>query len=328
MDLREKLRVDWTRRALADAAWWACQTPDVDEEAAKRKAEVDLEALTGGLGLGADAAVLEIGCGTGRLCGRLADQHIAVVGVDISPAMLEAAKVLEPERPSLRYVLTDGVRLPFPLRSFDLVFSYAVLQHVDPSIVVGALTQVRRVLKPQGVLRIQAWLGDSVDRPPAGDTLRLRAWSREELDAWFLSAGLEVVSVGDLDPSSAEPHRRSVLITGRRAGESLRPPILPAVGERSSAAEIAEEWGFLLSFVQNAAAAGENRRALHAVRAGNRLLPEQAVGWWVEARLLASIGRADDALQSLDRLDAMPPRPEDAQVREAAEALRRTLDEA
>lgn len=327
MDLREKLRVDWTRRALADAAWWACPTPDVDEEVAKEKAGVDLGVLTAGLTLGPDAAVLELGCGTGRLCGPLAEQHVAVVGVDISPAMLEAAKVLEPERPSLRYVLTDGVRLPFPLRSFDLVISYATLQHVDPSIVIGALTQVRRVLKPDGVLRLQAWLGDTLDRPPAGDTLRLRTWSRHELDAWFLSAGLEVVSVEDHDSGPSEPHRRSVIITGRRAGNSSKPPILPAVDELSSAAEIAEEWVFLLGFVQNAAAGGALRRALHAVRSGNRLLPEQAVGWWVEARLLVSMGRPDDALQSLSRLDSMPPRPEDAQVREAAEGLRRTLDE-
>ena len=325
MDLREKLRVDWTRRALADATWWACPTADIDTSASKRRAESDLAAMTDGIPLAADSAVLELGCGAGRLCGLLAERCVAVVGVDISPAMLEAAKVLHPERPSLRYVLTDGVRLPFPRASFDLIISYAALQHVDPSLARGALHQIRRALKPDGVLRLQAWMGDVGDRPPPEDTLRVRTWSRTELDQWFLSAGLSVEAIVELEPPAAGSDRRPVVITGRRAGAPQLPPALPRVNEISSAAEIAEEWSCLLQFVQDATSAGAGRRALHAVRSGNRLLPEQAVGWWAEARLLASLGRLDDAKLALDRLDAMPHHADDAQVREAASALRQTL---
>lgn len=327
MDLREKLRVDWTRRALSDAPWWACQTSEVGREEASRLAEIDLDAMLGGLELGPESAVLEVGCGTGRLCGRLADRFIAVVGLDVSPSMIEAAKVLNPERATLRYVVNDGVRLPFPRRSFDLVMAFAVLQHLDPTLVQAALCGVRRVLKPGGHVRVQAWLGQPVDRAPAQDTLRIRTWTEDELHAWMSRAGLAVSDITPMPYPEPEAHRRPVVITARAAGYAHAPPRLPVVPGQSSAAEIAQEWGLLLHLVQRATSAGALRRALHAIRAGNRLLPAQAVGWWVEARLLATNGDRAGAVQALEALDRMQARPEDREVREAAVLLRRELSQ-
>lgn len=322
MDLREKLRADWTRRALADAPWWACQTPDVGREEARRLADIDLDAMLGGLDLGGDAAVLDLGCGAGRLSGLLAERFIAVVGVDVSPRMIEAAKVLHPERPTLRYVVSDGVRLPFPRGSFDLVMAFAVLQHLDPTLVQAALCSVRRVLKPGGRVRVQAWLGQPQDRAPAGDTLRIRTWTEDELHRWMAAAGLRVTDVSPMPYPAPEAHRRPVVITAVAAGFAHAPPRLPDVGERSSAAEIAQEWGLLLHLVQRATSDGALRRALHAIRAGNRLLPPQAIGWWVEARLLLTSGDRAGALRALEELDQMQQRPEDQEVREAAARLR------
>ena len=325
MDLREKVRTDWTRRAAADASWWACQTAEVGREEAHRLADIDLDAMLGGLELGPDAAVLELGCGTGRLCGRLADRFVAVVGVDVSPGMLDAARVLHPERPTLRYVQGDGVRLPFPRGSFDLVMSFAVLQHLDPSFVQAALCSVRRVVKPGGAVRIQGWIGQPQDRPPAQDTLRIRTWTEDEVHGWMEQAGLRVTGIQPMPYPEPEAHRRPVVITAVPDGMAGVPPAMPPVPRRSSAAEIAQEWGLLLHLVQKAATDGALRRALHAIRAGNRLLPQQAVGWWVEARLLLNRGDRTGALEALDQLDSMAPRPEDVGVREAAEDLRRSM---
>lgn len=281
--------------------------------------------MLAGLELGPDAAVLELGCGTGRLCGPLADRFVAVVGLDVSPSMIEAAKVLHPERPSLRYVVGDGVRLPFPRRSFDLVMAFAVLQHLDPSLVQAALCAVRRVVKPDGVVRVQAWLGQPVDRAPAGDTLRIRTWTEDELHAWMGHAGLCVTDISPMPYPEPEAHRRPVVVSARVAGRAHLAPPLPRVAERSSAAEIAQEWGLLLHLVQRATSDGALQRALHAIRAGNRLLPAQAVGWWVEARLLATSGDRAGALQALAALDRMPARAEDREVRVAARQLRAEL---
>jgi SAM-dependent methyltransferase len=48
------------------------------------------------------------------------------------------------------FVVADARRLPFPDESFDVVFSYSVLQHLRKEDVLAALREVRRVLKPGG----------------------------------------------------------------------------------------------------------------------------------------------------------------------------------
>jgi ubiquinone/menaquinone biosynthesis C-methylase UbiE len=48
----------------------------------------------------------------------------------ITAVGMEDAAFLEEEYPGLKYVRSDGLSLPFPDKSFDLVVSFAVIEHV------------------------------------------------------------------------------------------------------------------------------------------------------------------------------------------------------
>ncbi|MEU5780991.1 methyltransferase domain-containing protein [Micromonospora lupini] len=98
-------------------------------------------------------AVVDIGCGPGTDLGRLADAVRAgglVVGVDRDARMLaEAARRLA-DRPEIDLRAGDAHALPLDDTSMDRARIDRVLMHVaDPATV---LTEVRRVLRPDGVL--------------------------------------------------------------------------------------------------------------------------------------------------------------------------------
>jgi SAM-dependent methyltransferase len=77
----------------------------------------------------------------------------AVVGVDVSPEMVERARRLVPE-PGITFEVGSGTDLgSLPDGRADLVVTYTVFQHL-PSVelVEGYLVEAARVLRPGGVL--------------------------------------------------------------------------------------------------------------------------------------------------------------------------------
>lgn len=95
-----------------------------------------------------DARVLEAGCGTGLILARAAQVAKEAVGVDLSPGMLELAR----ER-GLSVHEADVTRLPFPDASFDVVYSFKVLAHVEE--IRAAVAELSRVTKPGGHLLLE-----------------------------------------------------------------------------------------------------------------------------------------------------------------------------
>lgn len=92
--------------------------------------------------------VLEVGCGTGLILGRLARHAEHACGMDISPGMLRAAKAR-----GLDVVLGSATCLPYADASFDLVCSFKVLAHV-PDIAL-ALKEIARVTQPGGTMALE-----------------------------------------------------------------------------------------------------------------------------------------------------------------------------
>jgi ubiquinone/menaquinone biosynthesis C-methylase UbiE len=123
-----------------------------------------------------DAAseVADVGTGTGFVAAGIAPRVKRVVGIDNSPAMLEAARENLWALGASIVALVIGEVSPLPLAdcSVDAAFANMVLHHVeDPE---AMLREMARAVRPGGMVAIT----DEVEHP--------YAWMREEhADVWL-----------------------------------------------------------------------------------------------------------------------------------------------
>ena len=102
-----------------------------------------------------DDAVLDVGCGPGTITVGLARRAGRVVGVDMSPEMVEASGDLAAREgvANVSFEVGSAYELPFDAETFDVVYAHQVLQHLaDP---VAALREFRRVLRPGGLVAVR-----------------------------------------------------------------------------------------------------------------------------------------------------------------------------
>ncbi len=99
----------------------------------------------------AEARVLELGCGAGRITRHLIDASRSVVGIDVSPAMIEYCRRRVRGAEFLVGDLRDLSR--HPDASFDAVVAGANLfDAVSHEERLGAFVDIHRVLAPEGLL--------------------------------------------------------------------------------------------------------------------------------------------------------------------------------
>ncbi|MDP9237623.1 MAG: class I SAM-dependent methyltransferase [Chloroflexota bacterium] len=98
---------------------------------------------------GADARVIDLGCGDGRHIAEAARRGCFSVGLDYDAgALREARQRLGRHRADL--IVGDATRLPFRDAVFDAVICTETLEHLPDD--VGAIGEIARVLRARGVL--------------------------------------------------------------------------------------------------------------------------------------------------------------------------------
>ncbi len=121
--------------------------------------------------------VLEVGCGSGAFTdhiSRAVGNKGEVFAFDIQPEMLEQLKkkLMRFENRDIRnvsIVMGDACKMPFKDSYFDLISMVAVLQEIPDT--KKALLEVKRVLKPQGILAITEFIPDP-DYPLKSTTIK------------------------------------------------------------------------------------------------------------------------------------------------------------
>jgi SAM-dependent methyltransferase len=108
--------------------------------------------------------VLDVGCGTGNLLRSAGKRYptVDLVGLDPDPkALARAGRKLRRARLTVQLDRGFAQELPYPDGSFDRVFSSLMLHHLDSESKDALLAEVRRVLRPDGLLILaDAVLGD------------------------------------------------------------------------------------------------------------------------------------------------------------------------
>lgn len=102
------------------------------------------------LNLPKGAAVLEIGCGTGRFARAAAAMGLTVTAIDVSPIMLQYVDSKSSKSNPVATHHAGFLTMDFPAAHFDAVVSGAALHHLPDAWKLIALRNIARSLKPSG----------------------------------------------------------------------------------------------------------------------------------------------------------------------------------
>jgi SAM-dependent methyltransferase len=156
-------------------------------------------------GLANARRVLEVGCGTGAILRELASPA-ALHGVDLNPAALTECRI---HAPNVALTLANGLALPYPDQTFDIVYCHYFLLWVnDP---LQAVLEMKRVTREHGhILALAEPDYDSrIDKPD--EMKQLGEWQKASLKRQganpgfgsrlaetFFQAGIEIHETGPI----------------------------------------------------------------------------------------------------------------------------------
>ncbi len=175
--------------------------------------------------------VLELGCGTGNDAARLARAGFEVTALDLSGEAVEQARARYAQ--AANFLVGDmAERLPFADESFDAVMANAALHMFSDTVTRSIFGDVRRVLRPLGLLLFHVNAHD--DRPlrerrrpiarelepdyvleVAGQAVRFfsRGYVEELLSGWDV---LRLDHVEIADQRTRQPFKRVWRVAARR----------------------------------------------------------------------------------------------------------------
>ncbi len=211
------MRSDWDLRARENPHFYIdcghAGTPSVFWESGEN--DVAKQVLRG-VDLRADAAILEIGCGIGRLLQPFLERAERIVGVDISGEMVARARDVFRADPRVEIYRSRGTLSRTESRTIDFVFSFIVFQHIPSRAAVRRyFAEAARVLRDGGIFRFQLDGRTSAARP------RLDSWNGVRMGGAEASRELRRLGFSVLEVTAAGT--QYMWVTARRDRERDRP---------------------------------------------------------------------------------------------------------
>jgi SAM-dependent methyltransferase len=170
--------------------------------------------------------VCDLGCGPGHVARYLHDRGVLVVGVDLSPGMLEQARRLNPD---IEFRQGNMLALQVDDDAWIGIAAFYSLIHIPRAEVVRALSELKRVLRPGGcllqafhvgedVLHRDEWFGESV-------SVDFHFFRPEEMEGYLESAGFQVEETIKREPypNVEHPSQRAYIFARKPPGSSKLP---------------------------------------------------------------------------------------------------------
>ncbi|KAK0609959.1 S-adenosyl-L-methionine-dependent methyltransferase [Bombardia bombarda] len=153
------------------------------------------------------ATIVDIGCGSGRpVCSILADGGHDILGIDISPVMIAAAR----ERvPNARFEQMDIRDFSSPDNYYDAVTAYfSMVAFVTQQEIMDFVAKIYRMVRPGGLFvfaSVPAQVED-LHVTVMGVSVAMSSLGREEMIDWFRRVGFQVEyeAVSHFTPRGAE----------------------------------------------------------------------------------------------------------------------------
>jgi SAM-dependent methyltransferase len=163
-------------------------------------------------------AACDIGCGPGHVARYLHERGVKICGVDISTEMVERACRLAP---GVEFRQGDMMALDVPDEAWAGIVAFYSVIHIPRMDVVHALRELRRVLRPGGLLLLSFHIGDN--------SIHLDEWwehqvcidffffQSAEMESYLTSAGFEIEEIIEREPYPDVEHqsRRSYIFARR-----------------------------------------------------------------------------------------------------------------
>ena len=137
--------------------------------------------------------ICDMGCGPGQIARDLHRRGVDTLGVDLSPRMVAEAQRLNPEIP---FHQGNMLSLPDADHAWGGIAAFYCVIHIPRERVVDALREMKRVLKPRGILLVTFHIGEEIkhldewwDKPVNVD---FAFYLPEEMETWLKEAGYEL----------------------------------------------------------------------------------------------------------------------------------------
>ena len=146
--------------------------------------------------------ICDMGCGPGQIARYLHRKGVQTLGVDLSPNMVAEAGRLNPE---IHFHQGDMLSLPDEDDSWGGIAAFYCIIHIPREQIVDALREMKRVLKPGGILLVTFHIGQEIkhldewwEKPV---NLDFAFYLPAEMESWLKEAGYKLIETLVREPN-------------------------------------------------------------------------------------------------------------------------------